>query len=171
MSIDATLLPAAFMLAFVLTWPAMLAAWRRGVNRQASDVAAALEEFAGNLRRAPGNLELDPALAARMARLHMPELDAFRLAGCLPNTTPALVADAAARLSLRLRRRIAFERKMLARTASGRRRGAIAGALPPLALLILGFSGTDFPLAALLLVAFALALGCWLQARIARVVP
>jgi Flp pilus assembly protein TadB len=171
MSTDVTFFPAAFMLAFVLTWPAVLAAWRRGVNREASDVAAALEAFAERLRRTPGSFELDPALAARMARLRMPELDAFHLAGCLPNASPALVADAAARLSLRLRRRIAFERKMLARTASGRRRGAIAGAVPPLVLLILGFSGADFPRAALLLVAFALALGCWLQARIARVVP
>jgi Flp pilus assembly protein TadB len=106
-----------------------------------------------------------------MMRLRMPEIAAFRLVPLLPNATPELVADAAARLALRLRRRIAFERKMLARTASGRRRGAIAGALPPLVLLLLAGAGAEFPAAALLLVAFAQGLGCWLQARIARVAP
>lgn len=171
MTTDLTPLAAMLMLAFVLAWPALLAGWRRGVNREASEVAGALESFAADLRRLPGSVELDPTLAARVARLRMPELGAFHLAPSLPNATPALVADAAARLALRLRRRIAFERKMLARTASGRRRGAVAGAVPPVVLLILTSSGAEFPLAALMLVAFAQGLGCWLQARIARVAP
>ena len=42
----------------------------------------------------------------------------------LTHAPPHLVADTAHRLALRLKRRVAFERKMLARTASGRRRGA-----------------------------------------------
>ena len=171
MTTDLTLPAAAALLAAVLAWPALLARWRRGVNREASDVASALEAFAAASRLTPRCLEIDAALAARMARLRMPEFGAFRLAPNLPNATPALVADAAARLALRLRRRIAFERKMLARTASGRRRGAIAGALPPLVLLALASSGAEFPVAALFLVAFAQGLGCWLQARIARVAP
>lgn len=171
MNTDLSLLFAALMLVFVLAWPAMLTAWRRRVNREASEVATALEAFVGALRRDPANVELDASLAARVARLRLPELDVFRLAPCLPNATPTLVADATARFALRLRRRIAFERKMLARTASGRRRGAIAGALPPSMLLVLGTSGADFPVSALLLIAFSLGIGCWLQARIARVAP
>ncbi len=171
MTTDMTPVAALLMLAFVLTWPALLAAWRRGVNREASEVASAIEAYALVARSAPTCPEIEPALAVRMTRLRMPELGAFLLAPSLPNTTPALVADAAARLALRLRRRIAFERKMLARTASGRRRGAVAGALPPVVLLALAGTGAEFPLAALLLLTFALGLGCWLQARIARVAP
>ena len=171
MSTELMPLAALFMLAFVLAWPALLAAWRRGVNREASDVATALEAFAAAARRATSCPEIDPDLAARMARLHMPELGAFRLAPLLPNATPELVADAAARLALRLRRRVAFERKMLARTAPGRRRGAVAGALPPVMLLGLASLGAEVPAAALLLLAFTLSVGCWLQARVARVAP
>jgi hypothetical protein len=171
MTTEITPLAAVALLMAVLAWPAVLARWRRAVNREASDVAAALESFAGEARRATRCLEIDASLAARMTRLRMPELGAFRLAPNLPNATPALVADAAARLALRLRRRIAFERKMLARTASGRRRGAIAGAVPPLVLLALAGTGAEFPGAALILLTFAQGLGCWLQARIARVAP
>lgn len=171
MSTEITPLAAGLMLAFVLAWPALLAAWRRRATREASAVAAALEEFVGDSRRADKCLDVDPDLLSRMARLDIPELGAFRLAPVLPNATPALVADAAARLALRLRRRIAFERKMLARTASGRRRGAIAGALPPVALLVLAAAGAELPPGALLLLALAQGFGCWLQARIARVAP
>jgi Flp pilus assembly protein TadB len=141
------------------------------VNREASEVAGAIETFAADARRAARCIEIDGALAARMVRLRMPELGAFRLAPTLPNATPDLVADAAARLALRLRRRIAFERKMLARTAPGRRRGAIAGALPPLVLLALAGAGAQIPPAALALLVVAQGVGCWLQARIAHVAP
>jgi hypothetical protein len=171
MSTELTPFAAVALLAGVLAWPALLARWRRGVNREASDVASALEAFAASSYRATRCPEIDAALAVRIVRLRMPELGAFRLAPNLPNATPVLVGDAAARLALRLRRRISFERKMLARTASGRRRGAIAGALPPLVLLALASTGAEFPVAALLLLAFAQGLGCWLQARIARVTP
>jgi Flp pilus assembly protein TadB len=171
MSTELALVGAASLLVFVLAWPALLAAWRRRMTRESSDVATALELFAAEARRAPQCLEIDPALATRMARLRMPELGAFRLAPLLPNATPALVADAAARLALRLRRRIAFERKMLARTAPGRRRAAVAGALPLLVLLALLAGGAEFPIAALVCLTVAEGVGCWLLARIARVLP
>jgi hypothetical protein len=171
MTTELTSFAALLMLAFVLAWPALLTAWRRGVNREASEVATALEWFATEARRATRCSEIDPVLAARMTRLHMPELGAFRLVHVLSNATPALVSDAAARLALRLRRRIAFERKMLARTAPGRRRAAAAGAVPPVVLLALAGVNAEFPVAAFLLVVIAQAVGCWLQARIARVAP
>lgn len=171
MTTELTSLAALVMLAFVLSWPALLAWSRRGMSREASEVAGAIEAFAADVRRAARCLEIDEGLATRVARLRMPELGAFRLASTLPNVTPDLVADAAARLALRLRRRVAFERKMLARTAPGRRRGAIAGALPPLVLLALAGAGAPVPLAALLLLVVAQGVGCWLQARIAHVAP
>jgi Flp pilus assembly protein TadB len=171
MTTELTSLAAVLMLAFVLAWPALVAGWRRRVSREASAVAGALETFAAEARRAGRCLEIDAALAARVARLRMPELGAFRLAPALPHATPELVADAAARLALRLRRRIAFERKMLARTAPGRRRGAIAGAMPPVVLLALAGVGVQVPWAALLLLGVAQGIGCWLQSRIAHVAP
>ncbi|HTU67067.1 MAG TPA: hypothetical protein VMF52_14055 [Steroidobacteraceae bacterium] len=170
MNTDFTPLAAALLLAGVLAWPALVALWRRRSSREASDVAAALERFAADARRA-NRRDIDPAVASRVARLRLPELGAFHLAPNLPNASPELVADAAARLASRLRRRIAFERKMLARTASGRRRGAVAGALPPLVLLVLAAGGAELPVAALVVVAFAEGVGCWLLARIAHVMP
>jgi len=171
MTTDLTLFVAIAMLGSVLAWPALVAWWRRGVSRDASDIAAALETFSADTRRATHCPEIDAVLARRVARLRMPEIGAFRLAPILPNATPELVADAAARLALRLRRRIAFERKMLARTASGRRRGAIAGAIPPVLLLTLAGSGVEVPAVALVLLIAAQGVGCWLQARIAHVAP
>src|SRR5215217_6055559 len=96
MTTELTALAACAMLAFVLAWPALLAWWRRGASREASEVAAALESFAAATRRASRCLDMDEALAARVARLRMPELGAFRLAPTLPNATPELVADAIA---------------------------------------------------------------------------
>jgi hypothetical protein len=171
MTTELTSVAAVLMLAFVLSWPAVLAWWRRRESREASEVAGALEGFAADTRRAARCLEIDATLAARVIRLRMPELGAFRLAPTLPNATPDLVADAATRLASRLRRRIAFERKMLARTASGRRRGAIAGAMPPVLVLALASAGARVPLMALVLLVVAQGLGCWLQARIAHVAP
>jgi Flp pilus assembly protein TadB len=168
---DATPFLALLLLAGVLAWPALLARWRRRSTRDASDVACALEAYALETRRTHRCVELDATLTRRLARLRAPEFVAFRLAPNLPGATPELVADAASRLTLRLRRRIAFERKMLARTASGRRRGAIIGALPPLALLVLAALGLEMPGAALLAVAVGEGLGCWLLARCAQVAP
>jgi len=171
MPIDLTPWGAAVLLAAVLAWPAVLASIRRNASREASDVAASLEAFTREARGAARCLEIDPALAVRIARLRMPELGAFQLAPHLPQASPELVAEASARLALRLRRRVAFERKMLARTASGRRRGAVVGALPPLVLIALAVGGVELPAAVLMIVAFAEGLGCWLLARIATVAP
>lgn len=171
MPTDFTPLIAIVLLTAVLAGPALLAVWRRNASREASEVAVALESFAVRARSAKGRCDIEPALAARMARLRLPELGAFWLAPNLPQATPELIGDAAARLASRLRRRIAFERKMLARTAAGRRRGAVAGALPPLLLLLFAAGGVELPVVALLIVAFAEGLGCWLLARIAHVAP
>ena len=168
---ELTLLAAAALLGGVLAWPAFVAWRRREASREASEVAAAHITRERLERRGANGRAIEAALAARVARLRMPELGAFRLAAALPSATPELIADAAARLALRLRRRIAFERKMLARTAPGRRRGAVAGALPPLVLLALAAAGAELPMAALLFVTVAEGIGCWLLARIARVSP
>src|SRR5689334_24385087 len=76
MTIDLTPIAAVLMLGFVLAWPALLAVWRRGVNREASEVASALEIYAADARRAASCPEIDPSLAVRMARLRLPELGA-----------------------------------------------------------------------------------------------
>ena len=91
------------------------------------------------------------------------------LAHELPRASPELLADTAQRLALRLKRRVAFERKMLARTASGRRRGAVAASVPPLVLVALHVAGVEVPPAALLFVLAIEAGGCWLLWRVAHV--
>ena len=83
---------------------------------------------------------------------------------------PELLADTAQRLALRLKRRVAFERKMLARTASGRRRGAVAAAIPPLVLLALHAGGHRRSRRPRWCSCCAIeAFGCWLLWRLARV--
>jgi hypothetical protein len=171
MSGEAALFMPLGLLAFVLAWPALVAWQRRRESAEASDVAAELAEFAQAARRENGCRSLEPQLQMRVDRLRLPELGAFHLAPHLPNTSPELVADAALRLALRLKRRVAFERKMLARTAAGRRRGAVAGALPPMVLLALAMAGAELPPIAWLFVAFSEGLGCWLLARFATVAP
>lgn len=168
---DVAVLTAVVLLAWVLAWPAWVALHRRRVSSEASAVAVELAAFAENLRRDNSNRPLEPHLQARIDRLRLPELGAFQLAPSLPNTNAGLVADAAARLALRLKRRVAFERKMLARTAAGRRRGAVAGTLPPLALLAFAMTGAELPWLALVVVVIAEALGCWLLSRFATVTP
>jgi Flp pilus assembly protein TadB len=171
MPIDLTPWAAAVLLATVLSWPAVLASIRRSASREASEVANSLEAFSRESRGALRCPDIDPELASRIARLRMPELGAFQLAPNLPHATPELVAGAAARLALRLRRRVAFERKMLARTASGRRRGAVIGAVPPAVLIALAAGGIEVPVVVLVIVAFAEGIGCWLLTRIATVAP
>ena len=168
---DTAMLAAIVLLAIVLAWPALVALKRRRESAEASAVAAALVDFASSVRRENACRPLDPDLLDRVDRLRLPELGAFHLAPNLPNTSPELVADAATRLALRLKRRVAFERKMLARTAAGRRRGAVAGSLPPVVLLALAVAGAELPAGALLFVALAEGLGCWLLARFATVAP
>lgn len=168
---ELALFTALALLAGVLAGPALVAWQRRRASAAASAVALELLEFARRLRQENRCIPLDVNLAARIERLRLPELGAFRLAPNLPNATAGIVADAALRLALRLRRRVAFERKMLARTASGRRRGAIAGALPPLALLILVVAGAELPVSALVFLVLAEGIGWWLLARIASLAP
>ena len=158
-------------LAALIAWPAIDAWRRRAASRESSAVAAVLNEFADELRHPSGCPSLAPEWRRRIARLRpaVPEVAAFELALAYPGATAQLQADAARRLALRLRRRIAFERKMLARTASGLRRGALAAAIPPLALLGLAAGGMALPLAGLILIALLEVLGCWLLRRLARV--
>jgi Flp pilus assembly protein TadB len=171
MRADLALLTALSLLAGVLAGPALIAWQRRRSSAEASAVALELLEFARRLRRENRCIPLEENLLTRVERLRLPELGAFRLAPNLPNVNAGIVADAALRLALRLKRRVAFERKMLARTASGRRRGAIAGALPPLVVLILVAAGAELPASALVFLVLAEGVGGWLLTRIASVAP
>src|SRR6187455_3128737 len=170
---DTLLLAALPVIAAFIALPAIVAVCRRRATREASEVAVALAEFAAASRldpeRSDRRLKLDADLSARAQRLRVPEFAALQLVQDLPKAPAELLSDTAQRLALRLKRRVAFERKMLARTASGRRRGAIAATAPPLALLALHAGGIQVPLAALLFVLIIEALGCWLLWRVARV--
>lgn len=171
MPTEATLLAASLLIVGLIALPALSAWQRRRFSREASAVAAELAAFAQAQRRSNHCLPLDESLLARVSRLRMPELKSLELAHRLSPAMPEMLADAAQRLALRLKRRVAFERKMLARTASGRRRGAIAAALPPLILLSLAVAGRGLPVGALVFVAALEILGCWLLLRLARVAP
>src|SRR5687767_3631763 len=103
---DTAMLAAIVLLAIVLTWPALVAWQRRRESAEASAVATALAQFANEVRREHACRPLDPHLLERVDRLRLPELGAFHLAPNLPNTSPELVADAATRLALRLKRRV-----------------------------------------------------------------
>jgi hypothetical protein len=166
---DATLF--AFIAAFsaLVAWPAVAAAHRRRLMRDASEVAGSLCAMALAVRKAAACLPIDESLCRRARRLCAAEVTALLLAQELPQPRPELWADTAQRLALRLKRRVAFERKMLARTASGRRRGAVAASIPALVLLAFNSVGIQVPLAALLFVVAIEALGCWMLWRAARV--
>ena len=169
MSFDVALLASLVVFAAFIALPALAAVSRRRAMREASDVARALGALCLAVRKSGVSLPLDSSLRERAQRLHAPELVSLLLVHELPRATPELLADTAQRLALRLKRRVAFERKMLARTASGRRRGAVAASIPPLALLALHAGGIQVPLAALLFVVALEACGCWLLWRVARV--
>ena len=172
MAADKLLLAALPAIAGFIALPAFAALCRRRATREASQVAAALAEFAAatrrDLKRTARCQPLDAELTERVQRLRVPEFAALQLVQDLPQR-PELLADTAQRLALRLKRRIAFERKMLARTASGRRRGAIAAIIPPLLLLLLQASGLPAPPLMLAIVTGFEAFGCWLLWRLARV--
>ena len=167
------LLAALPVFAGFIALPAVIAVCRRRATRDASQVAGELADFALSVRRdlerAKPHPPLDADLSARAQRLRVPEFAALQLAQDLPHASPELLADTAQRLALRLKRRIAFERKMLARTASGRRRGAVAAAVPPLVLLLLQACGLAVPPATVVIVICIEAFGCWLLWRLARV--
>jgi|SRR5690349_9458111 len=158
------------MLAFALliALPAIAAMKRRRAMCEVSEVAAALSAMAVTVRANVSCPPPDASLWQRAERLRAPEFQALLLVQELPPSAE-LLADTAQRVALRLKRRVAFERKMLARTASGRRRGAIAASLPPLTLLLLHVGGIAIPREALLFVVAVEALGCWLLWRAARV--
>jgi len=169
MSFDFALLASLWVFAAFIALPALAAASRRRAMREASDVACALGALCVAVRKSGACLPLESSLRERAQRLHAPEFVSLLLVQELPRPTPELLADTAQRLALRLKRRVAFERKMLARTASGRRRGAVAASIPPLALLALHAGGIQVPLAALWFVVALEACGCWLLWRVARV--
>jgi Flp pilus assembly protein TadB len=155
--------------AALIALPALAAAVRRRALCEASDVANALGEFASSLRRRAACLPMDSSLRNRAQRLKAPEFTSLVVAEELPQSSPELLADTAQRLALRLKRRVAFERKMLARTASGRRRGAVAASLPPAVLMAMHVLGVPLPSSALWLVLALEACGCWFLWRVARV--
>lgn len=169
MSPEAALLGSMIAFATLIALPAFAAARRRHAMREASDVAFELSVLALAVRNRASIPPIDASLRLRAQRLRVPEFATLLLAHELPRPSPELLAETAQRLSLRLKRRVAFERKMLARTASGRRRGAVAASIPPVLLLTLHAAGVQFPLAALSLVVAIEACGCWLLWRVAQV--
>lgn len=144
----------------LVTLPGIQVLSRRRASRESSAVAAALVERAG---------VVDEEFLARLRRLDIPDSIPFEFARQFGAADPALLAAAAQRLALRLKRRVAFERKMLARTAPGRRRGAIAAAAPGAAMLGLRLADVVLPLPAMALLIAVEAFGCWLLWRVARV--
>jgi hypothetical protein len=149
--------------------PSWAALWRRHRSRESSALASALAAFAAEVQRRHLCLPLDDELLARARKLRIPEMVSFHYAHELPRPQPELLAAALHRLALRLKRRVAFERKMLARTAPGRRRASVAAAVSVVAILALQIAGLAPPapllLAASALVASGSAL-CWRVSRV-----
>jgi hypothetical protein len=157
------------LLACFIALPAAAAARRRQASAEVSAVAAELVAFASAVRGAERALPMDEALRARILRLRVADAAPLHLAQELECAGPQTLADAAQRLALRLRRRVAFDRKMLARTAPGLRRGAIAASLPPLLVAALPFAGAHVPGATQLALLLFETAGCALLWRLARV--
>lgn len=162
---DATWLSLPLLASFI-AMPACAAWRRRHLSRLTSEAATELTTFAHAVRRESRCLPLDAALRARLIRLRVREWPALQLAQELAREDSATLADAAQRLALRLRRRVAFDRKMLARTASGLKRGAIAASIPPAIVLMLLGTGLSVP-GSVLAALFAIeAFGCGLLWRL-----
>ena len=156
-------------LAFFIALPALSAWNRRRGSRAANEVAAALAEYAATVRATARIVPMEDSLRLRVRKLRVVEAAPLLLAQELERAQPAALADAAQRLAIRLRRRVCFERKMLARTAPGLRRGTIAASLPPVASLALHVAGVDLPAGAQLALMLTEAVGCALLYRLARV--
>jgi hypothetical protein len=169
MSPDNLSFAACAVLALVIALPSWQALRRRSLSRESSAVAAALAAFAADQRRAGSGLSLDEALLVRLRRLEIPETFSLEFARELSQPPPELLADTTQRLALRLKRRVAFERKMLARTASGRRRATLAAACCIVTLLGLQFVGLAPPPFLLALVSVLAVIGGILCCRVARV--
>lgn len=169
MASDAPLFIAWPLLAFFIALPAAAAWRRRRDSREASEVAAGLVDYAAAVRRESRCLPLDEPLRARIVRLRLADAASLQLAQELQRGGAVLLAESAQRLALRLRRRVAFNRKMLARTAPGLRRGAVAASVPPVVAMLLHMGGLEIPLGAQLVLLMVEAAGCALLWRIARV--
>jgi hypothetical protein len=163
----ATLLAVSVLIAL----PAFGAWRRRALSREASRIAEELLAFAFLVRRESNRAALSAELVVNLERLRsgVPEIIGFLVTQQLAQLTPESQADAAQRLALRLKRRVAFERKMLARTASGLKRGAAAAAVPPLVVLTMAGWDAHPPLPAIGLLFMLEMLGCWLLWRTVRV--
>jgi hypothetical protein len=166
---DPALLGACALIAVLIALPALGAGWRRRRSRELARVANGFMELAQEVRSTGTCLQAHEDLLRTARALEIPELVTFEFIHGSARTTPELLADTAQRLALRLKRRVAFERKMLARTASGRRRGAVAAALPGGLLLMLGMLGVDVAAPALAVLLGLEVGGCWLLWRVARV--
>ena len=149
--------------------PAVAAARRRRVSRVVSAIAGELAAFATEVREAQRRLPMDETLQRRVQCLNIDDATPLRLVQALDRADPMVLADIAQRLASRLRRRVAFERMMLARTAPGIRRGAIAASLPLLLGGAMSFLGVSIPEAAEVALLCVQAAGCLMLWRLARV--
>jgi hypothetical protein len=169
MAAEFAVLGASVAIALVIAMPSWAALRRRNRSRESSAVASALATFASEVRRRRVCLPLDDQLLARARRLHLPEMVSLDYARQLAQPQPDLLAAAAHRLALRLKRRVAFERKMLARTEPGRRRALAAAAMCVAAMLALRATGLAPPALLLLAASAWIALGsalCWGVSRV-----
>ena len=98
MVIDAALLGACLAVAILIGLPAALAGRRRRLSRELSEVANALIDFAGAVRRAGQGLRVDETLLARARPLHSPEWISFEFVQSLAAPDPELLAESAQRL-------------------------------------------------------------------------
>jgi hypothetical protein len=157
------------LLAIFIALPASAAWRRRRASREASDIAERLNAWAGVLLRDARLVPLEESLRLRLLRLRIKDTVLLQMAEETARGAAPVVAESAQRLALRLRRRVAFERKMLARTASGLRRGAVVAAIPPLVLLVMSFAGLRLPAPLLMTLLLLELAGCVLLWRLARV--
>jgi hypothetical protein len=169
MKADLSALGGLLPLACFIALPALAALRRRRLSREASAIAVELTAFASAVRDSGRCLPMDDGLRARIQRLHLPDTAPLQLAQELEPQDPHALAESAQRLALRLRRRVAFDRKMLARTAPGLRRGAIAACLPPLLLGALPLLGAQIPAGAQWALLVVEAGACALLWRLAHV--
>ena len=169
MSPELPALGACAVIALCMSLPSGAALWRRQRSRESSAVASALAAFASEVQRRNQCLPLDDELLSRARKLRIPEMVSFNYAHELTRPQPELLAAALQRLALRLKRRVAFERKMLARTAPGRRRASVAAAASIVAILALQIAGLAPPAPLLLAASVLVALGSALCWRVSRV--
>jgi len=167
--IDPALLGACALIGILIALPALGAARRRRRSSELARVANGFMELAQVVRRAGLRLHAHEDLLKTARALVIPELVTFEFIQASTKHSPELLADTAQRLALRLKRRVAFERKMLARTASGRWRGAAAGGSAVIALLGLQLMGVALPASSLALLVVLQGIGCCLLWRVTHV--